>query len=215
MVNRRDFDCICMPVRRRRSETESDSETVAWQSPTPVDLGSAGHTAACATLHCTLPNGLPPKGQADSPREQVTAFAITFLILKLYFFPLNTGRVHSACISGINPGTDSVTVEWFERGDTKGKEIEISAIFALNPNLAAPAEPPPPAAAPPVQSHIPAPKSRISSAKAAHPESNRPSAKPTPRETRGMSSSPHQSLCFCFEFDVIVTFTCLCLSYPI
>ncbi|XP_063962664.1 kinesin-like protein KIF2A [Lytechinus pictus] len=103
-------------------------------------------------------------------------------------------RVHSACISGINPGTDSVTVEWFERGDTKGKEIEISAIFALNPNLAAPAEPPPPAAAPPVQSHIPAPKSRISSAKAAHPESNRPSAKPTPRETRASSAKSRPSI---------------------
>lgn len=110
------------------------------------------------------------------------------------------GRVHSACISGINPGTDSVTVEWFERGDTKGKEIEISAIYALNPNLAAPAEPPPPAPAPaqpaaPPQSHIPAPKgSRVSSAKAVHADVNRPSPKQTPRETRASSAKSRPSV---------------------
>ncbi|KAJ8305254.1 hypothetical protein KUTeg_015799 [Tegillarca granosa] len=32
--------------------------------------------------------------------------------------------------------TKSVTVEWFEKGETKGKEIECEAIFALNPDLA-------------------------------------------------------------------------------
>ncbi|XP_033636546.1 kinesin-like protein KIF2A isoform X2 [Asterias rubens] len=45
------------------------------------------------------------------------------------------GRVHSACISGISKATDSVTVEWFERGETKGKEVEISQVYALNPEL--------------------------------------------------------------------------------
>lgn len=107
------------------------------------------------------------------------------------------GRVHSACISGINPGTDSVTVEWFERGDTKGKEIEISAIFALNPNLAAPAETPAPAPAvapAPAQSQIPAPKSRVSSAKVAPPEPNKPSSKATPRETRASSAKARPSI---------------------
>ena len=33
------------------------------------------------------------------------------------------GRVHSAVVSGINLETRSVTVEWFERGETKGKEV--------------------------------------------------------------------------------------------
>lgn len=46
------------------------------------------------------------------------------------------GRVHSAIVSGVNLETRSVTVEWYERGETKGKEVEIDAILALNPELA-------------------------------------------------------------------------------
>lgn len=33
------------------------------------------------------------------------------------------GRVHSAVVSGINWEQRTVTVEWFERGETKGKEV--------------------------------------------------------------------------------------------
>nr|CAD7572909.1 unnamed protein product [Timema californicum] len=36
------------------------------------------------------------------------------------------GRVHTAVVSGINYETHSVTVEWFERGETKGKEVSTS-----------------------------------------------------------------------------------------
>lgn len=50
------------------------------------------------------------------------------------------GRIHSAVVSGINITTRSVTVEWFEKGETKGKEIELDAILALNPDLI-PAQP--------------------------------------------------------------------------
>jgi kinesin family protein 2/24 len=39
-------------------------------------------------------------------------------------------------VSGINVETRSVTVEWFERGETKGKEIELEAILSLNQDLA-------------------------------------------------------------------------------
>ncbi|KAK4314748.1 hypothetical protein Pmani_013998 [Petrolisthes manimaculis] len=46
------------------------------------------------------------------------------------------GRVHSATVSAVNPTAKSVTVEWFEKGETKGKEIEFDAVFALNPDLA-------------------------------------------------------------------------------
>lgn len=46
------------------------------------------------------------------------------------------GRVHSAIISGVNVDTRSVTVEWYEQGETKGKEVEVDAILALNPELA-------------------------------------------------------------------------------
>lgn len=34
-----------------------------------------------------------------------------------------SGRVHSAVVSGINWEQRTVTVEWFERGETKGKEV--------------------------------------------------------------------------------------------
>ncbi|KPI95169.1 Kinesin-like protein Klp10A [Papilio xuthus] len=46
-----------------------------------------------------------------------------------------TRRIHSAIVSGVNVETRSVTVEWFERGETKGKEVEIDTILALNPEL--------------------------------------------------------------------------------
>ncbi|KAL4236340.1 Kinesin-like protein kif2a [Mactra antiquata] len=45
------------------------------------------------------------------------------------------GRIHSAVISGVNDEAKCITVEWFERGETKGKEIEAEAIFSLNPHL--------------------------------------------------------------------------------
>lgn len=45
------------------------------------------------------------------------------------------GRVHSAMVSKLNPAQRSVTVEWYERGETKGKEVELDILLALNPNL--------------------------------------------------------------------------------
>ncbi|KAL7056324.1 hypothetical protein AAHC03_020919 [Spirometra sp. Aus1] len=48
------------------------------------------------------------------------------------------GRIHSAIISGVNREAKTVTVEWYERGEAKGKEIELSAIFQLNPSLRLP-----------------------------------------------------------------------------
>lgn len=38
-------------------------------------------------------------------------------------FVFVSGRVHSAVVSGINWEQRTVTVEWFERGETKGKEV--------------------------------------------------------------------------------------------
>uniref|UniRef100_A0A0A9W6A6 Kinesin-like protein n=1 Tax=Lygus hesperus TaxID=30085 RepID=A0A0A9W6A6_LYGHE len=46
------------------------------------------------------------------------------------------GRTHPAIVSSVNTALRSVTVEWFEKGETKGKEIEFDTIFALNANLA-------------------------------------------------------------------------------
>jgi hypothetical protein len=45
------------------------------------------------------------------------------LLIERLFSSSASGRIHSAVVSGINPETRSVTVEWFERGETKGKEV--------------------------------------------------------------------------------------------
>lgn len=45
------------------------------------------------------------------------------------------GRVHSAVVSGVNWNSRSVTVEWFEQGETKGKELPVDQILSLNPDL--------------------------------------------------------------------------------
>ena len=58
---------------------------------------------------------------------------IAFIEKKTFVFP---GRIHSAVVSGINIDTRSVTVEWFERGETKGKEVELETLLSLNQDLA-------------------------------------------------------------------------------
>ncbi|XP_068559765.1 kinesin-like protein KIF2A isoform X1 [Cebidichthys violaceus] len=61
------------------------------------------------------------------------------------------GRIHQAMVTSLNEDNESVTVEWIENGDTKGKEIDLESIFALNPDVApdeeiapSPESPPPP-----------------------------------------------------------------------
>ncbi|MEQ2189547.1 Kinesin-like protein kif2a [Goodea atripinnis] len=46
------------------------------------------------------------------------------------------GRIHQAMVTSLHDDNDSVTVEWIENGDTKGKEIDLESIFALNPDVA-------------------------------------------------------------------------------
>ena len=69
----------------------------------------------------------------------MSAIIIYYLVLKRFLniscFFLE-GRIHSAVVSGINIDTRSVTVEWFERGETKGKEVELEQILSLNQDLA-------------------------------------------------------------------------------
>uniref|UniRef100_A0AAR2JD48 Kinesin-like protein n=1 Tax=Pygocentrus nattereri TaxID=42514 RepID=A0AAR2JD48_PYGNA len=54
-------------------------------------------------------------------------------------------------VTSLNEDNESVTVEWIENGDTKGKEIDLECIFSLNPDVApeeeislSPVTPPPP-----------------------------------------------------------------------
>merc|ERR1719175_385189 len=65
----------------------------------------------------------------------------------------SNGRIHSAVVSGVNSDSMSVTVEWFEGGETKGKEIDLESIFRLNEELT------PSAPAPPLSSGRPQRKS--------------------------------------------------------
>ncbi|XP_025017788.1 kinesin-like protein KIF2A [Tetranychus urticae] len=45
------------------------------------------------------------------------------------------GRIHSAVISSIDYANRSVTVEWSESEEIKGKEIDFESVYLLNPNL--------------------------------------------------------------------------------
>ncbi|XP_037025937.1 kinesin-like protein Klp10A isoform X5 [Bradysia coprophila] len=52
------------------------------------------------------------------------------------------GRIHGAMVSKVNADTRSVTVEWYEHGETKGKEVELDAILELNNEVEAAASSP-------------------------------------------------------------------------
>lgn len=47
----------------------------------------------------------------------------------------STGRIHSAIVAAINFDLRSATVEWFEQGETKGKEIDFTSIASLNSEI--------------------------------------------------------------------------------
>ncbi|CAF5195335.1 unnamed protein product, partial [Rotaria magnacalcarata] len=47
----------------------------------------------------------------------------------------SNGRIHQAVITQINYEAKSVTVEWQEKNEGKGKEVDLDAIVQLNPNL--------------------------------------------------------------------------------
>ena len=47
----------------------------------------------------------------------------------------SNGRIHHAKILQINRLLKTVTVEWQERNESKGKEVDLDAIIKLNPNL--------------------------------------------------------------------------------
>ncbi|XP_056593103.1 kinesin-like protein KIF2A [Triplophysa dalaica] len=77
------------------------------------------------------------------------------------------GRIHQAMVTSLNEDNDSVTVEWIENGDTKGKEIDLESTFALNTDLApeeeiaqSPETPPPPASSAIKVNKIPQNKNR-------------------------------------------------------
>uniref|UniRef100_A0A8D0AJN8 Kinesin-like protein n=1 Tax=Sander lucioperca TaxID=283035 RepID=A0A8D0AJN8_SANLU len=92
------------------------------------------------------------------------------------------GRIHQAMVTSLHEDNDSVTVEWIENGDTKGKEIDLESVFALNPDVVPDEEIPqsPEAPLPPSNaaktSKLPKTKRSTAIPKAENP----------PRENRGM-----------------------------
>lgn len=73
-----------------------------------------------------------PKKKNLSPTEAIDLIDYRLTLFLSSFF---SGRVHSAMVSKINPPQRSVTVEWYERGETKGKEVELDMLISLNPEL--------------------------------------------------------------------------------
>uniref|UniRef100_A0A8D0AL15 Kinesin-like protein n=1 Tax=Sander lucioperca TaxID=283035 RepID=A0A8D0AL15_SANLU len=88
------------------------------------------------------------------------------------------GRIHQAMVTSLHEDNDSVTVEWIENGDTKGKEIDLESVFALNPDVVPDEEIPqsPEAPLPPSNAAKTSKLPKVSIPKAENP----------PRENRGM-----------------------------
>uniref|UniRef100_A0A8C7GLS8 Kinesin-like protein n=1 Tax=Oncorhynchus kisutch TaxID=8019 RepID=A0A8C7GLS8_ONCKI len=112
------------------------------------------------------------------------------------------GRIHQAMVTSLNEDNESVTVEWIENGDTKGKEIDLESIFALNPDVApeeeavqSPETPPPATSIASAAKQIKPPKNRRT---IAPPKTETPA-----RENRG--KSPHVPE---FFFDNCVFLPC-------
>ncbi|KAM8743150.1 kinesin-like protein KIF2A isoform X2 [Sparus aurata] len=105
------------------------------------------------------------------------------------------GRIHQAMVTSLHEDNESVTVEWIENGDTKGKEIDLESVFALNPDVAPDEEIPQSPEAPP--SNVPKtsklPKTRRITAipKAENaPRENRAAAVGTTRARPSQHSQP-------------------------
>jgi len=54
----------------------------------------------------------------------MNVFHLSFSLRAVGFL---TGRIHQAMVTSLNEDNDSVTVEWIENGDTKGKEVSLVA----------------------------------------------------------------------------------------
>lgn len=53
-------------------------------------------------------------------------YQLRYVLHSRFPFYIVTGKVHSAKVTEINERNRTVTVEWFENGDTKGKEVRPS-----------------------------------------------------------------------------------------
>ncbi|KTF82475.1 hypothetical protein cypCar_00015035 [Cyprinus carpio] len=123
------------------------------------------------------------------------------------------GRIHQAMVTSLNEDNESVTVEWIENGDTKGKEIDLECIFSLNPDVGpeeeislSPVTPPPPIPSSvkvnkipknrrtiaPGRSEIPSRDNRVGSTRGRLAQQQQPESAPPPPVQQ--PSQPIQSL---------------------
>uniref|UniRef100_A0AAY4D280 Kinesin-like protein n=1 Tax=Denticeps clupeoides TaxID=299321 RepID=A0AAY4D280_9TELE len=71
----------------------------------------------------------------------------------VHFAVFVSGRIHQAMVTSLNEDNESVTVEWIENGDTKGKEVMLPACDLQPAQQTESAPPPPPQqSTPPSQS---------------------------------------------------------------
>uniref|UniRef100_A0A8C2JAH9 Kinesin-like protein n=1 Tax=Cyprinus carpio TaxID=7962 RepID=A0A8C2JAH9_CYPCA len=116
-------------------------------------------------------------------------------------------------VTSLNEDNESVTVEWIENGDTKGKEIDLECIFSLNPDVGpeeeislSPVTPPPPIPSSvkvnkipknrrtiaPGRSEIPSRDNRVGSTRGRLAQQQQPESAPPPPVQQ--PSQPTQSL---------------------
>ncbi|XP_053145010.1 kinesin-like protein KIF2B [Hemicordylus capensis] len=74
---------------------------------------------------------LKPKPQAAMAKQFGAIQVGTYLEIKR-----SDGRIHPALVTALHEDISSVTVEWIEKGTNKGKKVELSLVFSLNPHLA-------------------------------------------------------------------------------
>uniref|UniRef100_G3QCP3 Kinesin motor domain-containing protein n=1 Tax=Gasterosteus aculeatus aculeatus TaxID=481459 RepID=G3QCP3_GASAC len=115
------------------------------------------------------------------------------------------GRIHQAMVTSLHEDNDSVTVEWIENGDTKGKEIDLESVFAMNPDVA-PDEEIPQSPEPPL------PPSNVAKTSKLPKVSSRPASPPRPVGTT--RARPSQQTRLLIQFNPFVRCDHLCSSFP-
>ncbi|CAD6190977.1 unnamed protein product [Caenorhabditis auriculariae] len=112
------------------------------------------------------------------------------------------GRIHGAVVSEIKAASGKYMVEWYEKGDTKGKEVTLDELVTINPTLFRQAAPTPTAPQPPVTTRSRAsimPNTAIMFPESEDDDFLLTSAapvpqKPAPKKTVPKSSNPKQAL---------------------
>ncbi|KAJ8287142.1 hypothetical protein GJAV_G00048130 [Gymnothorax javanicus] len=120
------------------------------------------------------------------------AFQFGKILIGIYVeIKRSDGRIHQAMVTALHKDRESITVEWIENGDTKGKEIDLESIFLLNPNLAPEDDiiPSPDSPPPAVQSSVKVnkpPKNRrtVAASKTEVPKDNRGTTRARPNQPR-------------------------------